>query len=120
MTKLLIKLFIVLSQYGFIANEDKENDKRVRFHKTIGKATAEIVVDVVENKDMLLIFYDLKNQKYIIVDSVEAFDCEEVHWAFRISISLAKAAISKEKVTPKEKEKSLFEELSDLNECKVK
>lgn len=115
MTKILIKLFTVLSQYGYTSNEDKENDRRIHFRKTINKATAEIVVDVIEDKNMLIVFYDLKDQKYVIIDSIESFDYAVIQHALcHPSISIP-APVIKETI-PQKRGKSLLDYPFGLNE----
>lgn len=119
MLKILTKFFITCSRYGFTPY--KEDSSRIYFHKTLGKAAdrivAEIVIDIIEDKNILLFFYDFKNQKSIIIDSTEAFNYQEVHWGFCESVNLAKTSLLKEeeKSLSKEKWKSFLKDVSELN-----
>lgn len=110
MTKILIKLFITCSQCGFVPY--KEDGNRIHFHGTFGKAVAQIAFDIIEDKNILLFFYDLKNPKYLIIDSAKAFDCQIVHAAFYEAIAMAKASLPKEEASlPKEEKNTLLEAL---------
>lgn len=91
MTEILIKLFIVCSQWGFVPY--KKDNQRIHFHGTFDKAVAEITVDILEGQKALIFFYDLKKQQYLIIDSTEAFDYPVVKQAFWEAIRSAKAIL---------------------------